>query len=304
MLEQQVTIIVVSREHFSCTRESLESIYNNTDLPFKLVYVDSGSPSSIRDYLAAQAQVRGFHLIRTDYYLFPNQARNLGLSHVSSKYVVFIDNDVIVSPGWLNYLLQYAEDTGASVVGPLICVSKPEHQRVHIAGGEAHIVLEIKSNQHRRRIHAKQYFVDRFVAEVQDQLQRQQCELTEFHCMLVRRDIFQQIGLLDEAILRHKWEQIDFCLTVTYSGGTIHCEPAAIVTYIPKPLFVPSHIPYSIPHRNDDWEFASLNYFYQKWNLTDKDKYFNERFKRLEQRQSQGLLTNIIRQLGFGAPNS
>lgn len=259
-------------------------------------------PANFKRYLEAQAQARGFHLIRTEYYLFPNQARNLGLSQVSSKYVVFINNDVIVSPGWLSKLVQYAEDTGASVVGPLICIGKPEHQTVHIAGGEAHLVLKIKGNQPKRHLHEKQYFVNRSVADVRHQLQRQQCELTEFHCMLVRTEIFQQIGLLDEAILIHEWEQIDFCLTVTYAGGTIYCEPAAVVTYMPKPPCVLFDIPYSMLRWQDDWKFANLNHFYQKWNLTDKDKYFNQRFKQLGRPQS--LLIPLIHQLVLGKSSS
>lgn len=294
MTKQQVTIVVVSREHFTCTRESLDSIYNHTALPFKLVYVDSGSPPKIQRYLEAQAQIRGFHLIRSDRYLFPNQARNLGLSQVTSKYVLFINNDVIVSPGWLNQLIQAAEDTGACVVGPLICVGS-QHQTVHLAGGETHIVLEIKGDRHRRRLHEQPYFHDTQVAKVRGTLQRRPCELIEFHCMLVSSDIFQQIGILDEAILLHKWEQIDFCLTVTYAGGSIYCEPTVVVTYIPKPPLALSDIAYSIPFWHQEWKFNSLNHFYQKWNIANKENYFDQRFKRWGLPQLQKLLVFLTR---------
>ncbi len=71
--EPLVTIVVVPRERFSCTRASLESIYHYTEIPFKLVYVDGNSPVKVRSYLEDQAQTRNFQLIRTDYYLYPNQ---------------------------------------------------------------------------------------------------------------------------------------------------------------------------------------------------------------------------------------
>lgn len=90
--EPQVTIVVVPRERFQFARESLESLYKNTELPFKLVYVDNNSPAKLRRYLKTQAQAKGFQLIRSDYYLSPNQARNFVLRQVSSKYVVFVDN--------------------------------------------------------------------------------------------------------------------------------------------------------------------------------------------------------------------
>ncbi|NEQ29667.1 MAG: hypothetical protein F6K04_01500 [Leptolyngbya sp. SIO4C5] len=75
--EPIVTLVVVPRERFSCARQSLESIYAHTQIPFKLVYVDGNSPSSLRHYLQQQSQQYGFQIVSTDYYLYPNQARNL-----------------------------------------------------------------------------------------------------------------------------------------------------------------------------------------------------------------------------------
>jgi hypothetical protein len=114
-----VTIVVVPRERFTYAPQCLESLYAHTDVPFHLVWVDGGSPSSIRHYLRAQAAVRGFELVQTDHYLWPNRARNLGLRRVRTPYVVFMDNDVVVAPEWLGALVRCADETGATVVGPL-----------------------------------------------------------------------------------------------------------------------------------------------------------------------------------------
>lgn len=56
MNNPSVTIVVVPRERFSYTRESLESIYQNTELPFKLIYVDGNSLRPVKEYLETQAQ--------------------------------------------------------------------------------------------------------------------------------------------------------------------------------------------------------------------------------------------------------
>ena len=171
MPEPIVTIIVVPRERFSCTQDSLESIYEHTDVPFKLIYVDGNSPEKVRKYLEAQAQEKNFKIIRTDYYLSPNHARNIGLSQVDTKYLVFFDNDVIVSPGWLEALITCAEETSATVVGPLMCEKKPIHQRVHFAGGESRIVTDIKGKRHLRE---KMYKQGQQAEELRPQLQRTQ----------------------------------------------------------------------------------------------------------------------------------
>jgi GT2 family glycosyltransferase len=139
MITPPVTIAVVPRERFSYTRPSLESIFENTPPPFELVYVDGGSPPSVSRYLEAQARQRRFRLVRTDHYLSPNRARNLALHHVTSKYVVFVDNDVLVSPGWLDALVECAEQTDAAVVGPVYFIGQPGSRKIHMAGGIAHI---------------------------------------------------------------------------------------------------------------------------------------------------------------------
>ncbi|MGI8934889.1 MAG: glycosyltransferase family 2 protein, partial [Phormidesmis sp.] len=121
-LEQpSVTIVIVPRERFSCTQQSLESVLAHTQFPYRLIYVDGNSPAPVRDYLRQQAIAHDFQIVRTEYYPYPNHARNLGLSKAKTEYVVFLDNDVIVSPNWLTALVECAKTTGATVVGPLMC---------------------------------------------------------------------------------------------------------------------------------------------------------------------------------------
>src|SRR5438445_12790064 len=101
----EVTIVVSPRERYSFAQRSLESSYDQTPEPFELVYVDVDSPSRIKRYLETKAVEKGFRLIRSSTYLTPNEARNLALREVNTRYVVFIDNDVLVSSGWLKPLV-------------------------------------------------------------------------------------------------------------------------------------------------------------------------------------------------------
>src|SRR5258706_5561161 len=135
----QVTLVVVPRERFGVTRRALEAVYANTAEPFNLVYVDGGSPPRIRRYLAQEAEAPGFTVVRTDPYLIPNEARNLGLRHVRAPYVVVIDNDAVPSPGWLGKLVECAEATGAWVVGPTYYIGGPEREAIHMAAGDPRI---------------------------------------------------------------------------------------------------------------------------------------------------------------------
>ncbi|NEO99167.1 MAG: glycosyltransferase [Symploca sp. SIO2E9] len=298
MQKPKVTIVVVPRERFSCTQQSLESIYKHTQYPFKLVYVDGNSPKKVHFDLQNQAQEKNFQLVRTDYYLYPNQARNIGLDYVDTEYVVFFDNDVVVTPGWLEALVTCAEETNATVVGPLMCEKQPLHQRIHFAGGECHIVTDIKGKKHLRE---KMYRQGQQVTKVLPYLQRMSTELTEFHLMLVRREIFARVGKLDEAMLNTK-EHLDFCLAVAQTGGTIYFEPTSLATYVPGPPLDWTDIHFFMLRWSDAWTLSSLNHLRQKWNLSE-DGYFKTKFQKLGWRRKSTIVIPLTRKLSFGNKN-
>ena len=290
--EPQITIVVVPRERFSYTQASLESMYKYTDVPFKLVYVDGNSPAKIKTYLENQAQDKGFELVRIDRYLPPNHARNIGLDRVDTKYLVFMDNDVIVSPGWLQTLYNCAEETEATVVGPLMCQDEPVHQIVHFAGGESRVVTDIHGKRH---IREKMYKQGQQVTDVLPSLQRTETELAEFHCVLIRREIFDRIGNLDPQMLCTK-EHLDFCMTVREAGGKVYFEPKAIVTYVQGLALELSDIHFYMLRWSDAWTIASLDHFRQKWQLTE-DNYFRVKYKKLGSRRKRSIIKPIVRKL-------
>ena len=275
-----MTIVVVPRERFNLTRECLESLHAHTSMPFRLVWVDGGSPPRVATYLREQARARGFDLVRTDYYLSPNRARNIGLDRVTTRYVVFMDNDVVVAPGWLEPLVRCADETGAAVVGPLNCEGPPLHEIIHFAGGECAIRQE--------RVHGRieRHVVDTIdrqgqrLAEVRQQLQRQRTSVAEFHCLMARTEIFGRIGPFDEEMLTVR-ENLDFCLSVAEAGGTIYIEPASIITYLGYHALAWRDIPYYLLRWNDDWTLKSLHRFRDKWRLVE-NAYFQRQYRNLQ----------------------
>jgi GT2 family glycosyltransferase len=268
MSEPLVTIVVVPRERFSLSARSLETLYRETEPPFRLVYVDAGFPSRIRHHLESESRRRGFQIVRTEHYLSPNQARNLGLRLVTTKYVVFLDNDVIVTPGWLRTLVTCAEETDASVVGPLYLMGELTQQIVHMAGG----TVEFEGNGGVPVFREHHHFPHTPLSAIEEPLIRRAVDVVEFHCMLVRREVFTRLGRLDEGLLSAN-EHIDLCLSVKQSGGLVYLEPRAVVTYIgPRPLAA-SDLPYFLLRWSDAWNAASIRHFNRKWNVRVEDDF-------------------------------
>ena len=263
MQEPQVTIVVVLRERFSLTERSLSSLHQNTQCPFRLVYVAGKPPARTLRYLKNESEEKGFVLITTEQHISPNQARNLGLKEVKTKYVVFIDNDALVAPGWLEALVECAEETGAWVVGPLCLIGELSAGIIHVAGGNLHF----KDESGLKVLYDEQYLFNTPVREVKDRLTRKRWDYVEFHCALVRTDAFQSVGKLDEE-LYSVHEHIDFCLRVKQAGGAVYVEPKAIVTYIPSPPYDWTDLPYFMLRWSEEWNSATANHFCDKWGVS------------------------------------
>jgi GT2 family glycosyltransferase len=299
--EPLVTVVVVPRERFSCTQRCLESVLADTCYPHKLVYVDGGSPRSVHRYLRQRAEAQGFQLVRTRTYLSPNRARNLGLAHADTKYTVFLDNDVVVSPGWLEALVNCAEETGAAVVGPLTCQYEPVHEIVHCAGGECGASEKVRGETVSRSIVDRIYHQGKQVAEIRDQLARCETGVAEFHCLLARTEILETIGGLDEGLFNTK-EHIDFCMSVRQAGGTIYFEPSSLVTYLGADGLTWSDLPFYMLRWSDAWELKSLKRLREKWDL-DEDQYFKQRCRQRGWRRRVTIIKPFCTRISFGRRN-
>ena len=302
MTAPRVTVVSVPRERFSFSVRSLRSILEHTDGPYELVVVDGGSPRRVARQLARAAHSHGFPLIRMDRYLSPNEARNLGLAAAQTEYIVFVDNDVVVHPGWLSPLVACADENDAAVVGPLTCIGEPLGETIHFAGGEVRIIENGDGGAKTRHVKDRMWHPNRKVAKVADELKRQPCELAEFHTVLARTEVLRSIGGFDEEMLNTR-EHLDFCLGVARAGGSVWFEPASVVTYVPGPPFALPDIPFYMLRWSDDWERRSLQHFRQKWDLAD-DEFFQRRLGRLGWRRDMSLLKPFSRRVTLGRRGS
>jgi glycosyltransferase involved in cell wall biosynthesis len=270
----EVTIVVIPREQFSKAESSLESIFAHTRPPYSLIYIDGKSPHYLRRYLQLQAQARDFQLIRVERLLPANEARNLAIPYLKSKYTVFIDNDVIVSPGWLEPLVECADETGSWVVGPIYCVGNPADPEIHTLGAEHGIDDEHGKCRWRER----HLYCGQALNAVRHEIARRPIDLVEFHCLLMRTDALERVGRFDPALLSY-FDHNDFCLQVQKAGGAIYAEPRSVVRYLQPPPLAATDLPYFLLRWSDHWINASVAHFASKYGLDATDPNFSGHYQ-------------------------
>lgn len=262
----QVTICISPRERFSCSVDSLVDIVRNTSSAYRLIYIDANSPPAIASELAAICNRHNFTYVRIDRYLVPNEARNIALAQIDTPFVVFLDNDVFVTPGWLGAMLDCARDTGAWAVSPVILEGGAALQVIHMAGGDL-IEYEAAGSNRLRQRHRFQL---QTLPSVRHQLSREAVSLFEFHCVMLRTDVFEQRRFLDEAFASHG-EHLDLAREIRRAGGTIYFEPAAVIRYDNARRFEDYDRAYFELRWSHEWTDASLEHARCKWNLAAQD---------------------------------
>ena len=260
------TIVVVPRERFGLTYYCLDRVYASTTQALRIVVVEGCAPPHVRAWLARESKARGFIWISREKFLTPNQARNIGLQAVTTPYAVFLDSDAIVEPGCLEALLQCAPETGAAVVGPLYLEGKPEDRVIHMAAGNAHLD-ELNGQRHLTVEHRYEFMK---LADIPEPLERCECEVMEFHCMLIRRDLLLRMRGFDERICG-MFEEPDFCMFARGMGEHVFFEPRAVVTYPRGLAFELTDRPYCLWRWSAQHVTESREHFEHKWHLAAND---------------------------------
>lgn len=268
MKPARVTILVSPRERFSLSGASLDSIYANTREPFEMIYVDGGSPPTAQREIEERRDRYGFDLIRTDHVLTPNEARNLGIAKLQTPWVVFVDNDVTVEPGWLAHLVEAGEAQGADLVGPLYMQESNGIRKSHMVGGTAGFYEE----QGRRRFREAHLHHGKQIEELEASMTSGPTELLEFHCLMARRSALDRHGPLDEELMT-AMEHVDLCLEVRESGGLVWLCMESRVTYVVPPPFDASDLPFFVLRWSKEWNERTLRRFVEKWQVDPEDPY-------------------------------
>lgn len=192
----KTSIIIPTYDNLVCLQQCLDSIRQCTDVLYDIIVVDNGSKIDVMTYLEEQKDII---YIRTDRKTFA-QACNIGLTFAKGDFVCFLNDDCIVSKKWLEYLVETAGITGCA--GPLSNCDK---------GWTHNFNLIIKGISLEPGIH-KPGFLDPVNIYNYESSYKQIVERPwlAFYCTVVRRDVLDKVGLLDEKFV-NTGEDVDYC---------------------------------------------------------------------------------------------
>jgi GT2 family glycosyltransferase/2-polyprenyl-3-methyl-5-hydroxy-6-metoxy-1,4-benzoquinol methylase len=185
------SIVLVTHNQIEYTRLCLDSLRFRTDEPFELVVVDNGSTDGTVDYLRAQPDVR--LIMNGTNRGFP-AAANQGIQAAQGEQILLLNNDTIVTTGWLRRLVDaLRRDPQIGLVGP---VSNRVSGLQQVPAGYDDLAG-----------------LDGFAWEWSQQHAGQVVDLNRLvgFCLMIRREVVDRIGLLDERFGLGNFEDDDYC---------------------------------------------------------------------------------------------
>lgn len=252
-LGEMVTIAMIPRDTFAMSNMVLDRLIETTPAGVRIIVVDTGASGQARQYMEQRCRENGLTLLRSKNITTSSQARNKAIELIDTKYLAFVDNDTLVTEGWLEPLVRCAEETDAWVVGPIICERFPEATYLHGYDGE----LEIRENPDGERYyHDFHYNAHVKLEDVRHNLKRMETKIVEFHAQLLAMEAFDELGPYDVNIV-NMYDYGEFLLRVHERGRKIMLEPGSVVTYMP-----PRRIP------RDDREFFNIRWCEARTDLT------------------------------------
>lgn len=208
-----VSIIIVNYNGKSLLKDCIESIYSTEAVEAELIVVDNASMDDSCDLLKKRfPDVRLIELDRNHGFAGAN---NIGVDNARGEYIVFLNNDTIVSKGWLQALFDVMSDSPSiGVAGSkLLFYDFPE--KINSAG--ANIVFN-----------GGGYDIG-FMEE-----DRGQYDMTAERgavcaaSMMVRKDEFLYLGGFDPIYFMY-FEDVDLCWRYWLSGYRVVYVPESIV---------------------------------------------------------------------------
>jgi GT2 family glycosyltransferase len=148
-----------------------------------------------------------------------SQLNNFGVQQAEADFIALLNNDVIViSPDWLEELVSQAMQTGVGAVVPrLLYPDERVQQAGVILGGGPHGVAEVAHKGLRKEDPG---YGDRAVLA-------QELSAVGAACLVVKREIYLEVGGFDDQHLAVAFNDIDFCLKLKERGYRMIYTPFA-----------------------------------------------------------------------------
>ena len=223
-----LSIIIVSWNAWDLLDQCLQSIYENIrDIKFEIIYVDNASQdNSVEQVKSRYPFVKVFC---NDRNLGFSKANNIALQAFSGRYALLLNNDTILFPGAIENLVAYLEEhRQVGACGPLLVY--PD-ETLQVSYGYFPSIWTAAMASPLDRLLPPPLGNHRLGIVPRPDEKPHPVDYIRGACLLVRRDVVEEIGLMDERFFLY-CEETDWCYRIKQKGWEIHFVPTSRIIHI------------------------------------------------------------------------
>ncbi|MCR4663029.1 MAG: glycosyltransferase family 2 protein [Endomicrobiaceae bacterium] len=204
-----VSIVMLTYNQLADTKICVESLFKHTtDVNYELIFVDNGSTKD--DTISYLDGLKKEHKNIKTIYNKENLgfacANNQGIEISEGDYVLLLNNDVILTDGWLSRMINIAEsDSKIGMVVP--CTNHASGRQVVTFAGteEDDDGIQNFAKETLLKKAGNWISVSRVIG----------------FCMLIKREVLFKVGVLDEMFGPGGYEDYDYCMRIKHENYDI-----------------------------------------------------------------------------------
>lgn len=213
------SLIIPTRNGLELLRQCVGSLIGRTLYArFEILIVDNSSddPATLA-YLDELRGQPGFTVIRDDRPFNFSALNNLAARSARGEVLGLLNNDIeVITPGWLDEMVSLALQPGIGAVGAKLLYPDESIQHSGVLLG----VGGIAGHAHKHLPASEPGYMNRAMLT-------QSFSAVTAACLVVRKQLYEQVGGLDEVELKIAYNDVDFCLRLAEAGHRTVWTPHA-----------------------------------------------------------------------------
>ncbi|AVJ72967.1 glycosyl transferase 2 family protein [Escherichia coli] len=206
-----VSLLIPTRDRRALTETAVRSIVDcSTYTHFEILILDNGSvEQETLDFFAQiQQEDSRVRVLRYDHPFNYSAINNFGVRHAKGAIIGLVNNDIeVINPDWLTEMVSHCMRPEIGCVGAKLYYSNDTIQH----GGVILGIGGVAGHSHKQYPRHHPGYFSRL-------LLTQNLSAVTAACLLIRKNIYEEVAGLDEENLHVAFNDVDFCLKVREAG--------------------------------------------------------------------------------------
>jgi len=209
--EPKVSIVIPTKDKVEVLRTCVTSILKKTHYKnYEVLVIDNKSiePATFDYYKTIQAFSKQVHVHSYNFEFNFSAITNYGVRQAAGEIVLLLNNDTeVINEDWMEEMVSHCVRKEVGAVGAKLFYpnGQIQHAGVFLSGGHPGIHIYLKKQKEDPGYFNKLNLVQNYSA-------------VTAACLAVRKELYFEVGGLDEKNLRVAYNDVDFCLKLREAG--------------------------------------------------------------------------------------